>query len=155
VTQKLSEAQKIGKFGNFSWDFINPAETFWSDHMYELCGLVPRRRAPSPSVFVDIADPGDRDRVAAIWNKAMLQPGQFSFTFRALMPSREIRYLHLQGKTDMNDSKNPKLVQGVAHDVTKEKEVDQAKTEFVSLASHQLKTPLTSMRWLIEAIATN
>lgn len=46
----------------------------------------------------------------------------------------------------VNDIGNAQLLITLV-DVTKQKEVEVAKTEFVSLASHQLRTPITSMRW--------
>ncbi|MBI2577957.1 MAG: PAS domain-containing protein [Candidatus Wildermuthbacteria bacterium] len=40
----------------------------------------------------------------------------------------------------------------VFRDITKEKEIDQAKSEFVSIVSHQLRSPLGSMRWNSELL---
>lgn len=41
----------------------------------------------------------------------------------------------------------------IERDITRAKEIERVKDEFVSLVSHQLRTPLTGMRWLIELLS--
>lgn len=40
----------------------------------------------------------------------------------------------------------------VVRDVSKDRELDEAKSGFISVASHQLRTPLTSIRWYSEML---
>ncbi len=41
----------------------------------------------------------------------------------------------------------------VFRDIRQEREIDRMKTEFVSIAAHQLKGPLTAINWLVEALS--
>lgn len=40
----------------------------------------------------------------------------------------------------------------VFYDITREKELEQTRQDFLSLASHQLRTPLSGTKWLIETM---
>ena len=154
VTRTLNEAEKIGHFGSFTWDFENKDASYWSEEMFDIFGLVKRRVPPDIDVFVTYAHAQDKEAVKQVWSAAKTKPGPFSVVFRAVAPDGATRFVRVQGATVLAGDNTIKFIHGVAHDITREMEIDKSKTEFVSLASHQLKTPLTSIRWLVEALRT-
>ena len=152
VSAQLIEAEKTGHVGTFSWNFENQELSFWSEEMYGLFGLVPRRKPPTITSLGASIHETDREQATLTWERALNQPGPFEFSFRTVSPDGVVRQLRVKGKTVLGPNHIAKTMQGIVHDITKEVEVDRAKTEFVSLASHQLKTPLTSIKWLSEGL---
>ncbi len=72
---------------------------------------------------------------------------------RMISKSGEIRWVRLSVLV-FNDSKDLNLTSlATISDITEEKNLDNAKTEFVSLASHQLRAPLATIKWYTEMIA--
>jgi len=52
----------------------------------------------------------------------------------------------------LDANNNVKYFICIERDITRAKEIERSKSEFVSVASHQLRTPLTGIKWLAELL---
>lgn len=66
--------------------------------------------------------------------------------------SRGMRYLHTKKVPIVDKRGTPRYLLGISEDITEKKALEEAKAEFVSLASHQLRTPLSTIRWASELL---
>ncbi|MBU0611973.1 PAS domain S-box protein [Patescibacteria group bacterium] len=67
---------------------------------------------------------------------------------RMIRKNGEIFFTESNSNPSVYDGK-PALVSSI-QDITERKKLDDAKTSFISIASHQLRTPLTSIYWISE-----
>ena len=108
----------------------------------ELYGL------PSGSTTQDyrnIYHPEDRYIRDNAFSKGLLE-GKLSFQLRLLLKDESMRWVRFHGSV-YNDTKGkPERIIGTALDISATVEFQQQKDDFLAIASHELKTPLTSIK---------
>jgi len=57
-----------------------------------------------------------------------------------------LQWLNMKGKTETDDKGHATRLIGVINDITKDKLIEKHKDDFISIASHELKTPVTSLK---------
>jgi PAS domain S-box-containing protein len=94
----------------------------------------------------------DTDFYKHFWTEIKVKKHSFSGEIVNKRKNGE-KYIALSHIAPILDKKGEaRFFVGIERDITKEKEIDKMKTEFISLASHQLRTPLSAMKWFLEML---
>jgi PAS domain S-box-containing protein len=92
-----------------------------------------------------VIHPDDQaQRLAA--HESSYKTGRLFYEARVIHNDASVHWIRVQGQVYYNNDKEPVRVLGTLLDITQFKHLQQQKDDFISIASHELKTPITSLK---------
>ncbi len=141
VEERIRLAVESAEIGTFDANVIT-GELVTSDRLNAIFGF--DHAATNPE-FVSHIHPDDRIIRERAMDAAMVS-GKLHYEARVVHPDQSIHWIRAQGKVFYNDQGLPARILGTVLDITEVKRLSQQKDDFISIASHELKTPVTSLK---------
>ncbi len=145
ANDQLTLALKAGELGLFELDLINntiDASPRFRE-IFEMKADTPRND------YVDVVHPDDRE-IRRLAYEASAETGVVDYIARIIVSNNNIKWIRVQGIVTVNAEGKPARVMGILQDITAGKELEFQKDTFIGIASHELKTPVTTIKAYVQ-----
>lgn len=119
---------------------------FVSQHVEKMLGYTEKEWLTIPNFWLTIVHPEDKDRAAAEALAIFLSGKNGTSRFRWVTKDGRALWVEAHSSVITDDTGKPAGMRGVTMDISERMELEHRKDEFISIASHELKTPLTSIK---------
>ncbi|MBD1366263.1 PAS domain-containing protein [Mucilaginibacter sp. ZT4R22] len=154
--ENLRLATQAAELGTFDLDLLNQSMQ-WDRRCRELFGMGDFDGPVSyDNQFLLGLHPDDKEKTDQAVNRAydrQLSNGEYDVEYRTIgIDDKKLRWVRAKGKVSFNDQDVPQRFIGAVLDITENKLNEIRKNDFIAIASHELKTPLTSLKAYIQLL---
>ena len=165
ATQELEDAyeqtrlaKQAAELGTFDMDLLK-GHLDWDERCRFLFGITHKDPVSFEGDFIPTMHPEDRDRVMEVIKRAYtraVSDGEYNTEYRTIgQEDRKIRWVKARGRVMFNGQDEPVRFIGSVLDITEQKEDEMRKNDFIGMVSHELKTPLTSLKAYVQLLQEN
>lgn len=102
--------------------------------------------------FYNAIIPGQREMIRAKINDAISKNEIYDAEYQINSPNGGLKWIHANGKVRYDENGNATNLIGVTQDISDKKVHEQRRDDFLSIASHELKTPITALKGNIQLL---
>lgn len=135
------------------WDWDVAAGSVWWNEGFQTLFAHPKPK-PTREFWLSLVHPDDAARIDASVH-AFLQSGRESWNgeYRFKRSDGSFAWVLDRGFAIRDEAGAAVRMIGSMMDITERKQAERMKSDFVSFVSHQLRTPLSGMNWMLELAA--
>lgn len=148
-------SKEAAQLGSFDMDLIKGTME-WDERCRLLFGISHHHEVTYEDDFLPGLHTDDREKISLVIEKAFIKSetnGNYDVEYRTVgVEDQQLRWVRAKGKVFFNEQDEPVRFIGSVLEITDQKQNEIRKNDFIGMVSHELKTPLTSLKAYVQVL---